>query len=342
MKKLNQSFAIVLLLALLCFAVSAFSLFIADKTNKEKNDTIVATSTDIVATLIDAATPTDTITEEATTEDEVITVPKATVMLDNRKADGIDGKFLDFYPTNETYTITKLDTAYEVTRLGVAESLWYASPIEDNYVYCDGTTAIRQTPNKNSKDFMFFDNGYRFNRVAISNNGWDIIEYGGYYYFIWCGDITDTKPVIETTTEEVTTEAVTEAPATEAPAPVTEAPISVTEEQKIIEVDDTEAPAPAESTEAYWSPESFRFSGVVYMSGYAWTWYTERILPGEGLAIPGRYTDGDGFVCDGDGYIVLASCDLARGTVITTPVGRAGKVYDYCPTSGVIDVYTNW
>ena len=62
MKKLNQSFAIVLLLALLCFVVSAFSLFIASKTNKEKNDTTVATSTDIVATLIDAATPTDTTT----------------------------------------------------------------------------------------------------------------------------------------------------------------------------------------------------------------------------------------------------------------------------------------
>jgi len=340
MKKLNKPFAIGWLLGVLCFAVLA----ITSKTNKEKNDTTVATPTDIVATLIDAATPTDTITEEVTTEDEVITVPKATVMLDNRKADGIDGKYLDFYPINEAYTITKLDTAYEVTRLGVAESLWYASPIEDNYVYCDGTTAIRQTPNKNSKDFMLFDNGYRFNRVAISNSGWDIIEYGGYYYFIWCGDITDTEPVIETTTEapttEVVTEAVTEAPATE--TLVTEAPTPATEEQKIVEVDDTEAPVPAESTEAYWSPESFRFSGVVYMGGYAWTWYTERILPGEGLAIPGRYTDGDGFVCDGDGYIVLASCDLARGTVITTPVGRAGKVYDYCPTSGVVDIYTNW
>ena len=336
MKKLSQSFAIVLLLALFCFAVSAIGLFIAKNAKEEKDNTTVTTSTDIVATMINAATPTDatteTTTEEVTTEDEVIIVPKATVMLDERKADGVDAKYLDFYPTNETYTITKLDTAYKVTHLDTSH-LWYASPIENSYVYCDDTTAIRQTPNKNSKDFMLFNKGYRLNRVAISNNGWDIVEYGGYYYFVWCENITNTKPITETTTEEITTEAVTEVPATETPVTEAPAPDPVTE---------APAPATSESTEGYWSPESFRFSGVVYMGGYAWTWYTERILPGEGLDIPGRYTDGDGFVCDGEGYIVLASCDLGRGTVIMTPVGRVGKVYDYCPTSGVIDVYTNW
>lgn len=88
------------------------------------------------------------------------------------------------------------------------------------------------------------------------------------------------------------------------------------------------------------TPEQFRKMGVVYADGFKWTWYSERVLPGQGLNIPGRYSDGN-YVRDGDGNIVLASCDYLKGTVLNTPFGR-GKVYDYCPTSGVIDVYVSW
>ena len=88
------------------------------------------------------------------------------------------------------------------------------------------------------------------------------------------------------------------------------------------------------------TPEQFRRQGVIYADGVKWTWYSERVLPGRGLNIPGRHSDGN-YVRDGDGYIVLASCDYPKGTVLNTPFGR-GKVYDYCPTSGVIDVYTSW
>ena len=88
------------------------------------------------------------------------------------------------------------------------------------------------------------------------------------------------------------------------------------------------------------TPEQFRRQGVVYADGFKWTWYSERALPGNGLNIPGRHSDGN-YVRDGDGYIVLASRDLEKGYIIDTPFGR-GKVYDYCPTSGVIDVYTSW
>lgn len=88
------------------------------------------------------------------------------------------------------------------------------------------------------------------------------------------------------------------------------------------------------------TPEQFRRQGVIYADGFKWTWYSERVLPGRGLNIPGRHSDGN-YIRDGDGYIVLASCDYEKGTVIQTPFG-VGKVYDYCPTSGVIDVYVSW
>ena len=94
------------------------------------------------------------------------------------------------------------------------------------------------------------------------------------------------------------------------------------------------------TTQTSITPQEFRRDGVIYSGGYRYTWYSEKVLPGKALNIPGRHSDGN-FVRDGDGYIVLASCDLPKGTVVQTPFG-AGKVYDYCPTSGTIDVYVSW
>lgn len=94
------------------------------------------------------------------------------------------------------------------------------------------------------------------------------------------------------------------------------------------------------TTQPSMTPAEFRKAGVIYYNGYKFTYYSEKVLPGPGLKIPGRHSDGN-FVRDGDGYIVLASCDLPKGTVVQTPFGP-GKVYDYCPTSGTIDVYVSW
>lgn len=91
----------------------------------------------------------------------------------------------------------------------------------------------------------------------------------------------------------------------------------------------------------YVSPSEFRTQGVIYANGIQYTWYSEKVLPGGGLNIPGRHVDGNGYVCDGDGYICVASCDYAQGTVLSTPFGPA-KVYDVCPTSGIVDVYVSW
>ena len=94
------------------------------------------------------------------------------------------------------------------------------------------------------------------------------------------------------------------------------------------------------TTQPSMSPAEFRRAGVVYYNGYKFTYYSERVLPGPGLKIPGRHSDGN-FVRDGDGYICVASCDLPKGTVVDTPFGK-GKVYDVCRDSGTIDVYVSW
>lgn len=84
-----------------------------------------------------------------------------------------------------------------------------------------------------------------------------------------------------------------------------------------------------------------RSKGVVYYNGHRETWYSQKVLPGGGLKIPGRHVDSRGLVCDGDGYICVASSDLAKGTIVETSLGT-GKVYDSGCASGTIDIYTDW
>ena len=90
------------------------------------------------------------------------------------------------------------------------------------------------------------------------------------------------------------------------------------------------------------TPEEFREAGVLYWDGWKYTWYSENVLPGEGLEIPGRWSDGD-FVRDYEGYLCVACNDLEQGTVVATPWGEA-KVYDWIGDgiTGGIDVYTSW
>lgn len=82
----------------------------------------------------------------------------------------------------------------------------------------------------------------------------------------------------------------------------------------------------------------FQFQGVVYYSGYKYTFYSQSVLPGGGLRIPGRHVNADGYVCDGDGYIVLAG-SAPKGTVFPTPFGHYGKIYDRGTWGNHLDVY---
>ncbi len=81
------------------------------------------------------------------------------------------------------------------------------------------------------------------------------------------------------------------------------------------------------------------FQGVIHWSGYKFTYYSQSVLPGGGLAIPGRHVNAGGFVSDGDGYIVLAG-SAPKGTVYATPFGYPGKIYDRGTVGNHLDVYT--
>lgn len=83
--------------------------------------------------------------------------------------------------------------------------------------------------------------------------------------------------------------------------------------------------------------------GALYYNNHKETYYSQRVLPGTSLNIPGRHVADDGTVRDGEGYICVAanSSYLSKGSVVKTSLGPA-KVYDSGCASGVIDIYTNW
>lgn len=94
----------------------------------------------------------------------------------------------------------------------------------------------------------------------------------------------------------------------------------------------------ASSSGATISLSQFMFDGVVYWGGYKFTYYSQSVLPGGGLSIPGRHVNADGYVADGDGYIVLAG-SAPKGTVYNTPFGYKGKIYDRGTYGNHLDVY---
>ena len=92
-----------------------------------------------------------------------------------------------------------------------------------------------------------------------------------------------------------------------------------------------------------YSASYFRNAGRIHWNGWEWTWYSERVLPGYGLRIPGRHTDANGYVRDGNGFLCLASDAHRRGTILETPFGGHGRVYDCgCGNNYTIDVYVGW
>lgn len=94
-----------------------------------------------------------------------------------------------------------------------------------------------------------------------------------------------------------------------------------------------------------YSARHMRRSGRLRWRGYSFTWYSQRVLPGRGLKIPGRHVDKNGFVCDKYDYIVVASSrsNKRKKVIIATPFGKYGKCYDcgYIGKNG-FDLYVNW
>lgn len=116
---------------------------------------------------------------------------------------------------------------------------------------------------------------------------------------------------------------------------IKETPLDVVEEVEEKLTEELENNIPQE-----YSPEDLKVLGEIYSGNWKFTWYSENVLPGEGLNIPGRYSDGN-FVRDENGFLCVASEDLPFGSTLDTPWGEA-KVYDCGCDHGTIDIYVSW
>ena len=124
----------------------------------------------------------------------------------------------------------------------------------------------------------------------------------------------------------------------------------VWEEEVVAPEEDWEEPAGQEDSnwdisyhyDEWYSADELRFLGVIYAGDFRWTWYSQNVLPGGGLQIPGRHVDENGYICDENDRICLASSDLEWGTIVTTPFGKEGCIYDCGCASGTLDVYVDF
>lgn len=100
----------------------------------------------------------------------------------------------------------------------------------------------------------------------------------------------------------------------------------------------------ANVSNAYHSALDFKREGEYHdESGYSYTWYSENVLPGGGLDIPGRHVNEEGYVCDENGNLCLASDNFSRGTVVKVPFSTGiAVVYDSGSGYGNLDVYVSW
>lgn len=111
------------------------------------------------------------------------------------------------------------------------------------------------------------------------------------------------------------------------------------------EIDGAEDDGDDIGASGYYTADEFRFDGRVYDGDHEYTWYSEQVLPGGGLDIPGRHVDEDGYVRDGDGNLCVASNGYSYGEQIEVPFGDGtAVVYDSCEGEGdeLVDVYVSW
>lgn len=83
--------------------------------------------------------------------------------------------------------------------------------------------------------------------------------------------------------------------------------------------------------------------GALYYNGHKETYYSQRVLPGTSLDIPGRHVADDGTVRDGEGYICVATdySYMPKYSTLMTSKGPA-KVYDTGCAYGTVDLYVDW
>lgn len=171
---------------------------------------------------------------------------------------------------------------------------------------------VRQYPSSDAKIINVLPEGAVIEALDSGNPNWNKVNFGDYVGYVYNAYLQEAD---DTTTFKTQVASPITAPEVKSPKKLT----------RVIALDD------------------FKYAGVVNWNGWSWTYYTMNMFPGStSTPCPGRYVNEDGFVCDPDGYIILASADLSPYTEVETPFGYMGKVYDTGCPSGILDVYTNW
>ena len=92
-----------------------------------------------------------------------------------------------------------------------------------------------------------------------------------------------------------------------------------------------------------YTPGDFQWIGMINWNGWTWTYYTLSEWPGQtSTPVAEKNITKEGYICDENGYIILASVDLDPYTIVNTPFGIKGMVYDTGCPSGILDVYVDW
>lgn len=208
----------------------------------------------------------------------------------------------------------------------------FSTPVYADYVIPARVVTdlnVRQYPNKDAKIIDVLPEGAFIEAKDSGNPDWNKVDFGdyiGYVYNAYLEAADDPIPLNARSASNM--------------SPTT-APQVLNGESTLTEETETK---PQEQTLTRIIPlDDFQHAGVLNWNGWNWTYYTMSMFPGStSTPCPGRWVNDDGFVCDPEGYIILASADLSPYTIVETPFGYMGKVYDTGCPSGVLDVYTNW
>lgn len=188
-------------------------------------------------------------------------------------------------------------------------------------LYTTDWLRVREEPSLDARIIDVYKPGTEVVATDVTDryNGWVQIQYDNHNYYMHSDWLTMVKPVEDTTVA---------------------GDVYVPEKYSIDGFGYDTYPS-----YMMYSPGYFKENGVIEYDGYYFTYYSERVLPGEGLYIPGRWTDEYGFVRDGNGCLCLASNTpetMDRFSTVYTPWGL-GVIYDYgTGNDSVIDVYVGW
>ncbi len=102
---------------------------------------------------------------------------------------------------------------------------------------------------------------------------------------------------------------------------------------------------PSSGSEYLYNITDLSHIGIIYYNGYRFTWYTSNEWTGNpAYGRPeGMWLDENGCWRDPEGYLMFASDSLAPYSVVDTPFGIPGRIYDCGPgADDLLDLYTAW